>query len=440
MHDREEAARRVCARLREAGYHTLWAGGCVRDLLLGIPPKDYDIATSAPLSVIRGLFGHTVDVGAAFGVLVVREGEAQFEVACFRSDGPYRDGRRPDCVTFSESREDALRRDFTINALFLDPDTMTVLDYVNGEADLRKGIIRAVGNAADRFREDHLRLLRAARFAARFGFTIATETEEAMRECAGLILRISPERVRDELQKMLCEGGAENAFRILARTGLLRQMLPEIAAMQGIEQPEEFHPEGDVFEHTMACLRHLKQPTPTLAWGVLLHDVGKPVTQRFEDRIRFDLHDKAGARMAEAVLRRLRCPNDTIETVCWHVEQHMRFAHTLNMRESRRKRFMREPHFGELAALCRIDCAASHGDCADVDRIEACWKAMEEEEIRPAPLLSGRDLIAMGYVPGPLFAEILEQVEDGQLEGELGSREQARAWVRKRWPLPEISG
>ncbi len=433
--EQERAAREICTKLRDAGHQALWAGGCVRDFLLGRTPCDYDIATSAHVVEIGELFDATIETGAAFGVSVVMLPEGSFEVATFRSDGPYLDGRHPSAVSFSDAREDALRRDFTINALFLDPLTGEVLDFVGGQADLRAGIIRAVGDPHARFKEDYLRLLRAARFSARLGFVIEPETEAAMPEHAQGLLRISAERIRDELSKMLLDGAAETAFRILERTGLLAVVLPEIAAMKGVEQPEIFHPEGDVFEHTMACIAQLHGATLPLALATLLHDVGKPVTQTFEDRIRFNLHDKEGARMAEDILRRLRFSNGVIEEAVWMVGQHMRLVKVPEMRESKRKRFLREPGFPALADLARMDGRASHGDVSHVDALESLRNAMGEEELRPTPLMTGHNLKQMGYTPGPLFTEMLQQLEDAQLEGCIVSEEEARDFVRTHWPL-----
>lgn len=367
-------------------------------------------------------------------VLVV-EPEGPIEVATFRSDGPYLDGRHPSSVRFSSLEEDAARRDFTINALYLDPVDDTVIDLVGGAADLRAGVVRAVGDAETRFREDHLRLLRAVRFAARLGFDIETTTATAMRALAPRCMETSAERVRDELIKMLTEGGARRAMALLDETGLLPHVLPEVAAMKGCEQPPEFHPEGDVFVHTLLLLAQLGPCTPSLALGALLHDVGKPPTQTFEDRIRFNLHEKVGARMTETICKRLKVPNELTEKTVWLVENHMRLAVTRDMREAKRKRFVREPGFDELIALCRMDCIASHGDTSPVDWVEDYRANLKPEEVRPTPLINGRDLIAAGYAPGPQFKEILTAVEDAQLEGQIASTEEARAFVEARWPL-----
>lgn len=434
MSERERAAGEICARLRAAGHRALFAGGCVRDHLLGVPPKDFDVATSARPDAVAALFDRTVMVGAAFGVVLVLLPEGQFEVATFRSDGPYLDGRHPSSVSFTDERADAQRRDFTLNALFLDPETGAVLDYVGGREDLERGVIRAVGDAAARFQEDHLRLLRAVRFAARLGFEIEPATFAAAQALAGKCVDTSAERVRDELLKMLTEGHARRAFELLDATGMLTYVLPEMMPMKGCEQPPEFHPEGDVFIHTLMLLDQLGQCTPTLALGALLHDVGKPPTQTFEDRIRFNLHEKVGARIAEQICQRLRLSNEVTERTVWLVENHMRLAATPQMREAKRKRFVREPGFDELMALGKMDCLASHGDTEHIDWIAEYRANLKPEEVRPTPLISGHDLIAAGYTPGPNFKEILTAVEDQQLEGALDTREGALAWVRERWP------
>lgn len=432
---REEAARAICARLRDRGHRALLAGGCVRDLILGVAPKDFDIATSAREEEVRGFFPHVIEVGAAFGVCRVVMPEGEFEVATFRRDGPYLDGRHPSRVDFVDEVEDARRRDFTVNALFLDPETDTILDYVGGREDLRARVIRAVGEPGERFREDYLRLLRAVRFSARLGFEIETETRAALAALAPRIMSTSPERIRDELVKMLTEGGASRAMGLLDEAGLLACILPEVARMKGVAQPPEFHPEGDVFVHTLRTLDVLENPGATLAVAVLLHDVGKPVTQTFEDRIRFNFHDKVGARMSEEICRRLRFSNSDTERIAWLVENHMRLAALPDMRENRRKRFVREPGFDELIALCRADCLGSHGDLSGIDWVLRYRAELTEEVLRPAPLVTGHDLIAFGHAPGPLFSEILTAVEDGQLDGTLSDRDEALAWVRREWPL-----
>ena len=431
--ERGQAALRICARLRAAGFRALLAGGCVRDLILGVGPRDYDIATDARHEDVARHFTKSFSVGAAFGVETVVLPEGQFEVATFRRDGPYLDGRRPAYVEFVDEKRDAGRRDFTINALFFDPETNAVLDYVGGRRDIEAGVLRTVGDPHERFDEDHLRLLRAVRFAARLGYAIAPDTLAAIREKAPLIRKTSPERVRDELIKMLTEGHARPALERLDDTGLLAMILPEADRMKGIEQPAMFHPEGDVFTHTLLMLELMTAPPPTLAMGVLLHDVGKPLTQTFEDRIRFNNHDKVGAREAAAVCRRLRMSKDDSGRIVWLVENHMRLAMVRRMRESKRKRFVREAGFPELLDLCRLDCLASHLGLEEIDWVKDYVDRLAPEEIAPPPLVTGKDLIAMGFTPGPVFAEILRHVEDGQLEGRLATDDEARRFILGRW-------
>ena len=438
MDELEGAAREICARLRGAGHRALLAGGCVRDMILGVAPKDYDIATSARPGEIAGLFDHTLAVGAAFGVMIAVVPEGHFEIATFRRDGPYEDGRHPVYVEFRDEKEDALRRDFTINALFLDPETEGIVDYVEGQADLRAGVVRAVGDPRARFREDHLRLLRAVRFAARLNYAVDPGTRAAITELAPLIRETSAERVRDEIAKMLTEGGARRAFELMDETGVLAEVLPEIARMKGVEQPPEYHPEGDVFIHTMILLGKLASPSVALAFGALLHDVGKPLTQTFEDRIRFNLHDKVGAREAAAICRRLRMSGDESERIVWLVEQHMRVATAPEMRVSKLKRLVREEGFPELLELFRIDCLSSHGDLGTHAWLRDYAAGLSPDEARPEPLITGRDLIAMGYAPGPRFKEMLRAVEDAQLERALATPEAAAAFVRERWPATGV--
>ncbi len=434
MSRRQAAAEAICATLRQHGFRALLAGGCVRDMLLHLPPKDFDIATDAKPFQVAELFERSVDIGVAFGVLMVLLPEGSFEVTTFRKDGPYLDGRHPCRVAFTDEEEDARRRDFTINALFYDPLERKVLDYVGGLDDLRAGLIRAVGDPRERFQEDHLRLLRAIRFAARLGYAIEKETYQAIKEAAPLIVSTRVERVRDELLKMLTEGGARRAFEMLDETGLLKQVLPEVAAMKGVEQPPEFHPEGDVFTHTLLLLDMLKEPSHSLALAALLHDAGKPLTQTTTDRIRFNDHDKAGARIAREVCERLRLPRSDTERVVWLVAQHMRFQHIPEMRESKRKRTIRTEGFEELKELCRLDCLASHRKLDTVEWVESYQAQLPANALHPAPLIDGKDLIALGYAPGPLFSKILKRLENLQLEGKLTTREEARAFVRAHWP------
>jgi len=433
---REGVARELCATLRRAGFRALFAGGCVRDLLMGVPPKDYDIATSALPEQVMALFPRTAPVGAAFGVVLVICPEGLFEVATFRSDGPYLDGRRPAEVAFCAEEEDAARRDFTINAMFLDPGRDEVIDFVGGREDLARRLVRAVGEPLARFREDRLRLLRAVRFAARTGFSLDPATRAAVvAEAAQLYSGASAERVRDELVRMLAGGRAGAALRLMEETGLLGVVLPEVQAMKGVEQPPEFHPEGDVFAHT-ALMLDLLSPgcAPALAMGVLLHDVGKPATQTFEDRIRFNLHDKAGAHMARAIVQRLRFSNQESDRIVWLVENHMRVAAVPGMREGKRRLFVTEPGFDELLELCRLDCQSSHGDVEGIAWVERYRSSLPADTPRPARLFNGRDLLALGYPAGPRFSTILGAVEEAQLEGTVTTKEEAAAFVRRHWP------
>jgi len=427
-----DLAKEVIERLRSQGHEALLVGGCVRDLLLGRDAKDYDVATEAHPEEIAALFPRSGLVGAQFGVVLVRDDDAVVEVATFRSDLEYRDGRRPEGVHFERNpREDALRRDFTINGLFLEPGSGEVLDYVGGREDLRNRVIRAIGDPEVRFREDHLRLLRAVRFAARLGFTIEPRTMEAMRELAPSILRVAPERVRDELIRILTEGGARYGFELLDASGLLEQVLPEIAAMKGVEQPPEFHPEGDVWTHTLMMLESLDHPTPALAIGVLLHDVGKPSTFRVAERIRFDGHVEAGVRIGRQILNRLRFSNDDCEQILALIDNHMKFADVNRMRESTLKRFLRLPKFEEHLELHRLDCLNSNGRLETWQMLRKRLEETPPEVLKPAPLISGRDLIEAGYRPGPKFRRALAAVEDAQLEGRIQSREDAMELARK---------
>ena len=439
MNRRQTAAEDICARLRAHGYRALLAGGCVRDLILGLPPKDYDIATDATPREVAAIFERTIDVGSAFGVQAVLLPEGQFEVTTFRQDGPYQDGRHPSTVAFVGEKEDARRRDFTINALFYDPLHQKVLDYVEGQKDLHAGIIRAVGQPYERFQEDHLRLLRGIRFAARLGYAIEEETYRAIKDMAHLINATSAERIRDELLRILTEGGAKRAFELLDDTGLLDRLLPEVSAMKGVQQPPRFHPEGDVFTHTLLMLDLLRDPAPALALGVLLHDAGKPHTQTETDRIRFNEHDVVGAGIAREVCLRLRLSRRDTERVVWLVSQHMRFAHIPDMKESKRKRLVRAEGFDELKELCRIDCLASHQELSTIDWVENYLAHIPPEALHPEPLLQGRDLIALGYSPGPLFSKVLRQIEELQLNGQLTTRDDAKAFVLKKWPVGKTS-
>jgi poly(A) polymerase len=435
-----ELADRICRVLRDAGHQAYLVGGCVRDLLLGREPADYDVATDAVPERVQQLFSSSIDVGAQFGVILVIEDSVEVEVATFRSDVGYSDGRHPDRVLFSRSpEEDVQRRDFTINGLLLDPQTGEVLDFVGGRGDIRAGLVRAIGEPAVRFREDTLRMVRAVRFAARFGYAIEPATLAAIRKHAAEVAQVSAERLRDELTKLLTEGAARRGFELLDETRLLEALLPEAAKMKGIEQPPQFHPEGDVWMHTRLMLEKLTPAcSATLAWGVLLHDVGKPPTFTPAagpgERVRFDQHVEVGVRMAEEICGRLRFSNDDTEQIAALVANHLRFKDVFQMRPSTLKRFVRLPRFEEHLELHRLDCLASHGM---LDAYEFVHKFLAEtppEQVRPARLLTGEDLKQMGYSPGPAFKEILRAVEDAQLDGRLASREEAVRFVRQNFP------
>jgi poly(A) polymerase len=479
-----DAALRIIAALRAAGHQAFLAGGCVRDLLLDREPNDYDVATSATPDVVLNLFPRTFAVGAHFGVVLVatcggadstrgaadseetRGTECITEVATFRSDGAYSDGRHPDAVRYTTSaEEDVRRRDFTINGLLLDPMKGTgfspyikginiagalapegsfsgsdlrsaVIDPINGLADLEAGIVRAIGQPGERFEEDHLRMLRAVRFAARLGFELDAATASAMRLLAPKIAAVSRERVRDELTRMLTEGHARRAFELLDETGLLAEVLPEVARMKGVEQPPQFHPEGDVWTHTLGVLAQLEAGCPlTLAWGALLHDVGKPPTFIRVDRIRFNGHVDVGVTIAAEICRRFRFSNDETRQTLALVENHMRFADAQHMKASTLKRFFRLENFTQHLALHRMDCMAGSGNLDHWNFVRQRYESMPEEAVRPQPLITGRELIAAGYKPGAGFREMLRTVEDAQLEGTIKTPSDALALLRNRFPL-----
>ncbi len=454
-----EAALQIIETLRANKYEAHLAGGCVRDLLLGREPEDYDVATSATPDIVLDMFPRTFAVGAHFGVVLVapETEDASFvtEVATFRSDLAYSDGRHPDAVRYTTSaQEDVQRRDFTINGLMLDPQQSlrggslldesdsdpkllrdAVLDFVGGLADLDAGVVRAIGRPELRFEEDHLRMLRGVRFAARFGFELEPETQRAIRSLAPRIHAVSHERVRDELTKMLTEGHARRAFELLDETGLLAEVLPEIAQMKGVEQPPQYHPEGDVWIHTLMLLEQLPPGcSMTLAWGALLHDVGKPPTfRRAPDRIRFDGHVEIGIAMAAEICRRFRFSNEETRQVLALVENHMRFMDAQRMKTSTLKRFFRLDRFDEHLALHRMDCLAASGNLENWEFVRERFSSMPEEAMRPQPLITGRELIAAGYPPGARFREMLRVTEDAQLEGTVATAEEALQLVRERF-------
>ena len=462
-----EAALRIVEALRAEGHQALLAGGCVRDLLLGREPVDYDVATSATPDIVLNLFPRTFAVGAHFGVVLVADESLDevppledaagagprysvTEVATFRSDAAYSDGRHPDAVRYTTSaEEDVQRRDFTINGLLLDPAPLLnaapqqttsavragLLDHVGGLADLDTGVIRAIGEPRRRFEEDQLRLLRAVRFAARFGYTLEPATHAAICALAPRIHTVSRERVRDELTKMLTEGHARRAFELLDETGLLATVLPEIAKMKGVQQPPQYHPEGDVFIHTLMLLEQLQAGTAsTLAWGALLHDVGKPPTFCIApDRIRFDGHVEVGVAMGAEICRRFRFSNEDTRQILALIENHMRFADAPRMKESTLKRFFRLPCFEEHLALHKMDCLAAHANLDIYNLVNERYHSMPEDHVRPQPLLTGRELIAAGYAPGPRFKAMLQAAEDAQLEGAVSTMDEAMSLIRERF-------
>jgi|HubBroStandDraft_4_1064222.scaffolds.fasta_scaffold130057_1 poly(A) polymerase len=456
MSTARQHAEEIVRTLRQHGHQAYFAGGCVRDILLNREPADYDVATDATPQRVMQVFPQTYAVGEQFGVVLVppaeddevtiaRQSERSkqaVEVATFRADVGYSDGRHPDEVRFTKDpQEDAQRRDFTINGMMLDPATNEILDFVGGQDDLKKGIIRAIGDPNRRFEEDKLRMLRAVRFAARFNYQIDPATLNAIQNLAPKIHQVSAERMREELTKMLTEGQARRAFELLDQTKLLREVLPEVAAMKGVAQPPQYHPEGDVFIHTLLLLEQLHPDSnsntisKTLAWGALLHDVGKPPTFRIApDRIRFDGHVDVGVKMAAEILRRLRFSNHETDQILALVDNHMRFGDVQRMKQSTLKKFLRLPAFDEHLELHRIDCLSSHGQLSTYEYAQQQLHSMPPEAIRPAPLITGRDLIEAGYKPGPRFKEVLGAVEDAQLEGRLLSREEAMEFVQRDFP------
>ena len=439
MDELRQSARAVVDHLRSAGFQAYWAGGCVRDLVMGREPHDYDVATDATPDEVVKMFPGGLTVGAQFGVVLVPERPAPIEVATFRSDGAYFDGRHPAEVRYtSRPEDDVRRRDFTINGLMYDPVEERVLDFVGGQADIRARRLRTIGDAGARFGEDRLRMLRAVRFAARFDFLIDPATFEAIRELASLIHDVSWERIRDEVLKILTEGNARRGFELMESTGLLVEVLPEVKALQGVAQPPEFHPEGDVWTHTLMMLDGLSHPsatfgrsaTPALAMGVLLHDVGKPATFAVRERIRFDGHVEVGLKIAEAICRRFRLSSRETGRVTELVAQHMRFKDFLKMKRSTQLRFLALEGFDEHLELHRLDCLASHGDLTIYEAARRMMMETPAEVVRPAPLLTGHDLIEMGHKPGPRFKEILDAVREAQLEGSITTRDQALRLVR----------
>jgi putative nucleotidyltransferase with HDIG domain len=433
---KRSTADKIVSHLVEQGHEALFAGGCVRDMLLGKgdDKSDIDIVTNATPKRVAELFPRTIGVGAQFGVVIVVQNEIPFEVATFRSDLGIGDGRHPEKVVFSDARQDALRRDFTINGMFYDPRSDTLLDYVSGRADLQAKVIRAIGDPVLRFKEDYLRLLRAIRFAARFEFTIEESTWQAIRENAAHITEISAERIFAELTKMLQQPHPDRAVTLLAESGLLQRVLPEVADCIGVEQPPEFHPEGDVFTHTVKLLGFLgPNPSAVLAWSALLHDIGKKPTMRLTDRIRFNGHDQVGAAMARELLRRLKASNELIDSAEACIDNHMNFINVKVMRLATLKKFLSRPTIEDELTLHRADCLASHGNLDNFSFVKNALQEFARERLKPAPFLRGEDLIDLGLKPGPLFGKILQEAYDLQLDEKLSSRVEALEHIKRGW-------
>ncbi len=439
-----DAAAAIVRELRTAGHEALFAGGCVRDLLRGASPKDYDIATSARPEEILRIYPKAGTVGAHFGVVLLRRGGHHFEIATFREDGEYRDGRRPESVTFSTAEADARRRDFTINGMFYDPVEERVIDHVGGQTDLGAGLLRAIGNPLDRFREDYLRLLRAVRFATLLDFEIEAGTWDAIREVSARIVQISPERVREELDRIWRSPNRLRGFDLLVASGLMEAVLPEILDLRGCGQPPQFHPEGDVFVHTRLMLSHLPPDAALpLVLSVLFHDIAKPATATLdpaEGRIRFNGHEKVGAEMADAILRRLRYPNAVVETVVGAVARHMQFKDVTKMRTATLKRFMAREHFEDELELHRVDCLGSHRKLGNHEFLREKQREFAEAPLLPKWFLHGGDLLARGWSPGAELGEVLTEAHDLQLEGTHTSREEALAWLGARTKAIVIGG
>jgi tRNA nucleotidyltransferase/poly(A) polymerase len=433
----ETSARCIVDRLQQAGFEAMYAGGCVRDMLRGVPPHDYDIATSARPEQVQSIFRRTIAIGAHFGVISILADGGEFQVATFRSDGVYADGRHPESVRFSSAEEDALRRDFTVNGLFYDPIRAQLHDYVGGRKDLEARILRAIGDPEARIAEDRLRMLRAVRFATVLGFEIEHATWEAVCKHSSSIVEVSAERIRDELLKTFHSPARVRGLDLLDQSGLLREILPEMESLKGCEQPPQFHPEGDVWTHVRLMLGCLPEKVSTpLLWAVLLHDIAKPATFSLdpaEGRIRFNGHDKLGAEMAAGILARLRFSNKEIEATVECVAQHMAFKDVQQMRVSRLKRFLARPTMPDELLLHRADCAASNQDFSNYDFLLQKIEEFSKEPLIPPPLVTGRDLLAIGLEAGPRFKEILDQVQSRQLEGTLHDREDALAWVKETY-------
>ena len=439
--DHFQMAKQIVGQLRSAGFKAFFVGGCVRDIATGLPPQEYDIATSATPQDVMKIFPSTVPVGVSFGVVLVLEGNKKFEVASFRKEEKYTDGRHPDRVVYStHEKDDVMRRDFTINGMLYEPFEETIIDLTGGLDDIKSRRIKTIGNPDDRFNEDKLRMLRAIRFGAGLDFEIEENTFKSIKSLAPLISQVSKERIRDEIIKIMTQSHPGNGLRLLRESNLLQYVLPEVEKMAGVPQPPEFHPEGDVFNHTCMVLDRLYEvtggdSTPELAMGALLHDIGKPDTYTVSDRIRFNGHDRIGARIAKNICKDLKFSNKQIEIITALVKEHLRFKDVLKMKEATIKRFLGMPNFGDHLKLHLADCLASHGSTEIYDFIVKKLRDYKEEELKPKPLLNGYDLIDMGYPRGPLYSEILESLEDAQLEGIVKNKEDAKNFILKQFPL-----
>lgn len=434
-------AEEIVHRLKKSGYEAYLVGGCVRDFILGNVSSDYDIVTSALPDQVMALFSNTISIGAKFGVIAVIVQGSPYEVATFRSDDVYEDGRHPSQVHFSSAKEDVFRRDFTINGLLMDPETGEITDYVNGRMDIEKKIIRTINDPDSRFNEDFLRMLRAIRFAANLGFVIETQTLKAIKRNAAKINRISAERVREELSKILIHGGARTGFELMIQTGILKEVLPEIDRLKGVEQPPQFHPEGDVWQHTLKMLELLPEDGGTdknvcLGWGTLLHDVGKAVTRSEDEKgVHFYGHVKKGEEIADDIMQRLKFSRAQRETVLNLIRQHMVFMNVQKMRPGRLKRFLRTPDFDLHMELHRLDCISSHGMQDNYEFCRDQLQSLAQDDLHPPRLLTGDDLISLGFARGKIIGEILRALEDEQLEGRITTSEDARNFVGANWKI-----
>ena len=433
-----DAAIGVAKKLRDAGFTVYFAGGCVRDALLERDASDYDVVTDATPNQVQKIFPKADAVGAHFGVILVKEEGIHFEVATFRTDGSYHDGRRPENVEYSSPEKDSQRRDFTVNGLFQDPQTGEVIDFVNGKADLEAGLIRAIGNPEERFQEDALRLMRAVRFTAVLDFELDPVTWKAVCDNSHLLEKIAIERVQIEFNKILISPNRRRGLELLVESGLINYFLPEVLDLIGCEQPPQFHPEGDVYVHTCMMLEMIgdKEVDLSLALSVLLHDIGKPATFSYDEeaeRIRFNGHESVGAEMSEEILRRMKYSNEMISDVRVMVANHMKFMHVMDMRISKLKRFMSRDTFAHEMELHRVDCASSNGIMENYNFVMKKRDEFANQPLIPDPLVKGKDLMDLGFKPSPEFKKILTAVQNEQLEGRLDSSEEAVAWVRENY-------